>query len=381
MSVKTLTQTVRSVLRADHRKSDEEKISVDYLVDQIYRGLFNREPDQGGREAQRRFLVDGLRSGSPCIAEMLRSCIESPEFRLAHVTEPRAKIGATVSEAREVFLHFDKYTGPGHSGYVTNFLGGMTDIRFSSGTEMLDGSVEDYPVCGNFHAGVLEWVGTLRAVLEARDTFHMLELGAGYGPWCVIGHIGAVQRGVPGIKVVAVEGDVGHVSFISENFAINGLHLPNYDIVPGVVSITDGVKQFPKAKDPSKVYGGAPPLAAGGEGRDPFEFFMQGNSDMVEEVVEVPAHSLETLMRQFHSVDLIHCDIQGGELELFQDGIQLLTEKVKRVVVGTHSPQIDWGLMGLFASRGWMLEGAADCFIQQGTFNDGTQVWRNPSMT
>jgi FkbM family methyltransferase len=246
---------------------------------------------------------------------------------------------------------------------------------------MLDGSVEDYPISGNFHAGVTEWVGTLRAVLEARDTFHMLELGAGYGPWCVIGHIGAVQRSIAEIKVVAIEGDVGHVKFIGENFAANGLCPSAYEIVPGVVAVSDGVKPFPRAKDPSKVYGGAPPLASGGDGCDPFESFMQGNSDTVEEILEVPAYSLETLTGQFHSVDLVHCDIQGGELELFQNGIQLLTKKVKRVVIGTHSPQIDWGLIGLFATRGWMLEGAEDCFIHQGTFHDGTQVWRNPRMT
>ena len=104
MSAKTITRAIRSLLRATPHASDEEKISVDDLVDQIYRGLFDREPDQTGREAHRRFLADGLRIGRPSIAEMLRACIESPEFRLGHPTEPRTKIGLTHPRYRKYSL-------------------------------------------------------------------------------------------------------------------------------------------------------------------------------------------------------------------------------------------------------------------------------------
>ena len=41
-----------------------------------------------------------------------------------------------------------------------------------------------------FHGDTLEWVGALRAALEASGTFTMIELGAGWAPWCVIGTIG-----------------------------------------------------------------------------------------------------------------------------------------------------------------------------------------------
>jgi hypothetical protein len=37
----------------------------------------------------------------------------------------------------------------------------------------------------------------------------MLELGAGWAPWCVIGYLAAKQRGVGNIKLVAVEADAG----------------------------------------------------------------------------------------------------------------------------------------------------------------------------
>jgi hypothetical protein len=380
-----IADSIRSVLhRVNSRTSREPedlKVSVGDLVDQIYRGLFDREPDPAGGEAYKNFLADGLRHGTPNIAQMLRACVDSTEFRTRRAAESTTPIGITATEAQGVFDRFKRYDGPGRADHVTNFLGGITNINFSSGIETLGGVVEDHPLAGNFHGGAMEWVGTLRAVLEASGAFRMLELGAGFGPWCVVGHIGATQRGIPEINVVGVEGDVGHVRFMEENFAANGLPRNAYAIVRGVVAVADGVARFPTAKDPAKVYGGAPPLATGGDQRDPFNFFMQGNAHMVEEVLQVPAFSLETLTGQLPLVDLVHCDIQGGELELFQHAIHLLAEKVKRVVIGTHSPQIDRGLMGLFAMHGWVLEGAEDCFIRHGIFHDGTQVWRNPLLT
>jgi FkbM family methyltransferase len=375
----------RSALRAvssrSSREAEELTFSVDDVVDQVYRGLFDREPDPAGRKAFRNLLSDGLHAGRPGVAEMLRACIESPEFRLRYSAESTAPIGITASDAQRVFACFRRYEGPGRPGHVANFLGAFTRTAFSSGIGMLDGQVEDYPLSGNFHGGAMEWVGTLRAVLDATDGFRMLELGAGFGPWCVVGYLAAAQRGIPEIMVVGVEGDAGHVEFMEKNFATNGLPPGACAIVRGVVAVADGVARFPKAKDPSQVYGAGPPLAASGSERDPFDFFMQGNAHMVQEVVEVPAFSLASLTARYQSVDLVHCDVQGGELELFRNGIDLASEKVKRVVIGTHSPEIDRGLIGVFATNGWVLEGAEDCFIRHGLFHDGTQVWRNPYLS
>lgn len=130
--------------------------------------------------------------------------------------------GCLRSEAEAIFSGFKKYQGLGRPGFVTNFLGGLTDVRFVNGIEALSGIVEKYPIPGNFHGDTLEWVGTLRSALDAGSTFTMLELGAGWAPWCVIASLAAKQRGVAKIKVIGIEGDLGHISFIRENFAANG---------------------------------------------------------------------------------------------------------------------------------------------------------------
>jgi hypothetical protein len=135
--------------------------------------------------------------------------------------------------------------------------------------------------------------------------------------------------------------------------------------------LEDGRALFPKAEDASKVYG-ASPISAASDSEDRFNGHVE----------HVPAYSLESLLADFPSLDLIHCDIQGSELDLFKAGIGLASRKVKRLVIGTHSWQIDRGLIGLFASRGWVLEGAEECLYRGGVFSgDGTQVWRNPHLT
>jgi FkbM family methyltransferase len=291
----------------------------------------------------------------------------------------RYQLGITRTEAEAVFRSFTKYEGLGCPGYVTNFLGCINDINVSDATKTLGGLIEDYPFPGNFHGGTIEWVGTLKAVLEADNAFRMLELGAGWGPWCVIGYIAAAQRGISDIKVVGVEGDAGHIKFMEENFSANHLRPDFYSIVPGVVGLEDGEALFPKAKRPSEVYGGAPDFSTRGDEQAPFNRFMKYCSETVDQVERVPAFSLETLMAELPIVDLVHCDIQGTELELFTNAIDLISRKVKRVVIGTHSRQIDRGLTGLFASHGWVLEGAEDCLYCRGMLSgDGTQVWRNP---
>jgi hypothetical protein len=358
--------TFRSALQIMSAKMSGRRppgFSVDEVIEGIYMGLFNREPDSSGARTFRHFLQDGLQNGTLKIAEMVRSCIGSPEFSAIRPVEAHEPIGIIATEAEAVFGSFVKYQNPGRSGYVTNFLGGITDVRFSSGIETLAGLVEGYPLSGNFHGGLMEWVGTLKSVLDANGAFRMLELGAGWAPWCAIAYLAAVQRGISDIQVIGVEGDVGHVGFIEEHFAANGLPPDTYSIIRGVVAVTDGEALFPKARDPSGVYGGAPGFSPNDDEQDPFNFFMKDHRQLVDQVERVSAFSLASLMAGLPVVDLVHCDIQGGELGLFTGAMDLISRKVKRFIIGTHSRQIDRGLLGLFASMAGSSKGRKTAII------------------
>lgn len=102
-------------------------------------------------------------------------------------------------------------------------------------------------------------------------------------------------------------------------------------------------------------------------------------------VEEVPSLSLATLLADLPRVDILHCDIQGMEADLFEAGRAITDQRVRRVVIGTHGRAVEARLLDLFADMGWTLEDETVCrMIQSAGRNhlvaDGTQVWRNPKV-
>jgi hypothetical protein len=92
--------------------------------------------------------------------------------------------------------------------------------------------------------------------------------------------------------------------------------------------------------------------------------------------------SLKTLVADLPIVDLIHCDIQFAESRAFAAGIKEVTDRVRRVVIGTHSRKIEDELIETFQNCSWSLEHEAACKyrIENGRacrHADGAQVWRN----
>jgi hypothetical protein len=358
------------------RKTQNDFYNRKFIVD-IYRGLLGRDPDTTGM----RHYSAMLDSGKLDPVGLINSILSSGEFASRMVGAESN--GCLRSEAEDVFRRFEPHQGPGNPGYVTNFLGGLTDVRCAAGINSLSGAVEGYPIPGNFHGEALEWVGTLRSVLDAGSTFTMLELGAGWAPWCVIGYIAAKQRNIRKIKLVAVEGDAGHIDFIRKTFAVNKIDPDVGEAIHGVVGVSDGDALFPKANDPSRVYGGVAAFSDAEKAAPAFTDFLKSQSTLVDRVDRVPCFALTTLMRSYDQVDLIHCDIQGTEANLFANFMEPVSARVKRTVIGTHSFEIERRLASLFPKHGWDLEGINACMLREEDkgkavlIRDGVQVWRN----
>ena len=182
--------------------------------------------------------------------------------------------------------------------------------------------------------------------------------------------------------MIAVEGDSGHVTFIRESFATNELGIDVGKIVHGAIGINDGQALFPKANNASCVYGGVAAFSDEEQHTGAFADFTANHSTLIEKVERVPSYSLTSLMQDFAHVDLIHCDIQGGEGDFFANTIDLVSAKVKRIIVGTHSFKVERHLACLFAKNDWDLEGIDACEMREEsgrsiTVHDGVQVWRN----
>jgi FkbM family methyltransferase len=351
------------------------------FVIESYQTILGRNPDGAGM----RYFSNLLKNHDLDRLGVIKTILSSEEAQSRMggamekpVPDPR---GCLRSEAEAVFANFKKYQGTGRSGFVTNFLGGLTDVNFVAGIESLAGFVEGYPIPGNFHGDVLEWVGTLRAALEAKEVFTMLELGAGWAPWSVIGYLSAKQRNIEKIQMIAIEGDSGHVAFARDSFATNALGEEEGKIIHGIVGTSDGYALFPRAIDASENYGAAA-LSDEEKHSGALADFAAAHSDPVEEMERLPCFGLASLMQEHSRINLIHCDIQGSEYQVFKEAMAIVSAKVERVVVGTHSFEIDRQLVCLFAKSDWNLEGIEACRMTEKAgksivVHDGVQVWRN----
>ena len=294
--------------------------------------------------------------------------LHSEEFRSQAPTPRRAGISKALLDA------FPAYAGPGAEGFFTDFIGTRTRCSFLPRDYAgASGIVEGPP--GTERFGVheaAEWEGALRSVLEARFRFVAVELGAGWGPWLVAGALAAQRLGIREIHLAGVEAASSHYGFMLQHFRDNGIDPAAHLLLHAAAGAQDGVARFPKLDAPSEVWGGQ---ASYGEGAAPEGFD------------EVPSVSVATLLSKLPMVDLLHSDVQGAEGDVLTAAGDALSERVRRIVVGTHGRGIESRLMEFFGTTNWVLEHETPCRIAQGPTGsldlaaDGVQVWRNARLS
>jgi FkbM family methyltransferase len=214
---------------------------------------------------------------------------------------------------------------------------------------------------------IFEWIDVLEAVTRAQSGFTMLELGAGYGRWTV--NAAAALRAYSGLphSLTAVEAEPTHFRWLQLHCADNGV---DATLIHAAVASTRGTVEF-AVGEPASWYGQA--IADG--------------SWSPERVDTVAAVTLSDLLRPLVSVDLIHCDIQGAEAEVFEEAAQSLDAQVKRVHVGTHGAAAEQRVRDLFSSLRWKKLNDYACGTSVETpfgamgFQDGVQTWLNTRLS
>jgi hypothetical protein len=320
----------------------------------------------------------------------------------------------------EVIKSFAAYQGPGATGYVIDFLGAKTRTSYISDLSTHGGVVEGYPIPTNFHATATEWAGVLRAVLEAEKEIVAVELGAGWAPWLVTVARAAHERGIERVRLVGVEGCKAHCSYMATHFTDNGLNPEDHALLHGAVGVSDSVAAFPVSADPSAVYGARAIFSGEADatvnrridlrsfipilGRKILRVVRGGINSVAHDMnrcqtgesknlnslashpnsstLPVKCFSLATLLKPFTKVDLVHVDIQGDESIVIRSALDVLKQKVIRLVIGTHSRAIEQELLDELAWQSWDLESQETClFLQEDRRMhlrlDGCQVWRN----
>ena len=330
-----------------------------------YRLLLGREPNDAA-------AIDLHAAAHHSVPALRAAFMTTPEFLQTQTTAPVSPLAPAETAILDRFKPFSQALAP--AGSWRDFLGITTRCAFlPSGYDALPpGAMQAPPGAPN---GPLhdrdEWLGTLRSVLEARRTFTAIELGAGWAPWLVAAHVAATRVGIHDIRLIGVEGSAPHVAFMHQHLRDNAIDPTPHRLLHGVAGPKDGIARFPRLHDARNDYGSQADYAS----NDPASNNME----------EVPCYSLDSLLAPLDHVDILHCDIQGMEAEVFAAAQSAVNAKVRRTVIGTHSRHVEAQLLETFSTLGWTLEDEIVCKLHQaagGTLHlqtDGCQVWRNPA--
>ena len=281
---------------------------------------------------------------------------------------------------------------------VTDFLGVRTRVSTIASIAHLAGTVEPPPIPANFHASQLEWAGALRAALQTTRKFVAIELGAGWCPWLSAGAVAAQRCGAREFDLCGVEACRGHVEFAQQHFQDNPIDSAQIELLHGIAGVHDGFEDFPEIEDPANNWGASAIIAGSDSHREVLARYSGlrrvsrlariGTSRLlrqlmgIQSVSRLRSYALATLVRRSESVDLLHIDIQGHEFDVVQAALEAVCQRVKRMVIGTHSERISQQLRDLLSHHGWELEAEEACQVhrsrgKESLVLDGCQVWRN----
>lgn len=338
-------------------RSDQENLQD--AVTWAYRMLLGREPENAD-------VVNGHagRMNPATVEEVRRHFRSSREYqsKVENNADPVMRLIAGVPDPLREAQVPDR-----EAGFYKDLFGVKTRLSY------LPGMYQRYSggIPGDFGLEHLpmhdatELRGMIEALQAAQGSFAIMELGAGWGPWMSMAAVITRRLGLP-CKLIAVEGLAEHIGFIDTHLRDNGVDPSSHRILHGVVAAADGTARFQKLS--GSEYGATIMDDPAGE---QFEV--------------VPSYSLASLLANEPIIDIIHCDIQGHEVEALSAGISALNQRVKRLVVGTHGRTIEQDLLGLFGRNRWRLvdELACAASIVDGKpafLQDGAQYWLNEAL-
>lgn len=237
-----------------------------------------------------------------------------------------------------------------------------------------------------------EWIPLTWAVMTAKGSINVVELGAGWGPWLSRCYALARTLGIEKRHVFAVEAEPAHFGYLEQQMVDNGIAPEDHTLVQGLIAERAGVALFPLTETPEKSWG---LRQVGREGQSLEDVVAAVRAEPIENepgyyrLPKVPhkyavqrSLSLAELVGDTPVLDFVHVDIQGNETKVLPPSIDLLNERVRVLVVGTHSHDIEAELRDCFKSNDWICyHDSVMHHDNRGCLRDGNQVWINPRFT
>ena len=130
--------------------------------------------------------------------------------------------------------------------------------------------------------------------------------------------------------------------WMKRHLANNSIDPHTHELLHGAIGGRDGYASFAAEPNPDLEYGTAVSRFSG-----------HPNIGSSTGELSVPCYSLATLLSRFQSVDLLHMDIQGQELNAIAHDLPCLRQTVRFLFVETHSRWIHVRLRNLLTRSGF----------------------------
>lgn len=336
-----------------------------HVVSAVFKSLLDRDADQAALDFYENF--ENSESIAFCIKNSVEYKAKSKQGPLWNYT--------AIFDPLHLVLSFENPDRKEVKGHIVNYIGVAVDVdKFFPNLGVAGAGVEGPPVPGNWHSDISEFAAVFRAITFSGPTFRMAELGCGWGCWMNISGMAARLRGKD-IFLTGIEGDPGHITFAREALSTNGIPPSSYKLIHGIAAGSAGTALFPRQNVPGVTWGLEPVFGASDD--EISKALEQGTHD------SIPMISMAEMLADTPRLDLLHIDIQGGEVSLISSSIEVLNEKVAYIVVGTHSRSIDGKIIDILNDAGqWTLEIERPCIASLSehgatTVIDGLQGWRN----
>jgi len=178
---------------------------------------------------------------------------------------------------------------------------------------------------------------------------------------------------------------------MKHHFKDNGFNPDKHTLFEAAIGTNAGIAYWPQLADSTEDWGMRP------------IFNLEPQNDQINDLTvsdwrgfkfdnirKVTVVSICDLIRQKPEWDFVHMDIAGDETDVCRAAINEFNDRVKWILVGTHSRKHDGDILELFAGAGWILEHEKPArfeyrpnppSLEAMTTHDGTQVWHNPRFT
>lgn len=173
-----------------------------------------------------------------------------------------------------------------------------------------------------------------------REHMNILELGAGYGAWC-LALAGIIDYKVIPTKVksyycLGVEGEPTHYRWMEEHFKVQNI---NAQAVHGAISKEIGHCRF-NAYNPDTWYGQAISFAMNSPESSMLKTNLRGlYSLFLGRTIKIPTFTVDYLAEKFKidHIDIIHMDVQSAEYDVMLGAAKCIeNDMIDYIQIGTH---------------------------------------------